>query len=212
MSKFAQTGRDLIDWVKMVLKDHEPDDIHDPYNDGREYAKAVIERDIIPLYEAYKSGDESRRHNLEELKWYYEAISTMGDEDWKYIYEQALHPYLDPGSTIEEEPEEVTFDEIWDNVRQMEPPPEEMEVEPKPEKLEKKTRRPVEQIMVKPPQGKIKEPVGIGSYVYNQNRGVEGQITDILSENQVLVINSKTGNEETWSTKSLYKSMKTHGE
>ena len=66
--------------------------------------------------------------------------------------------------------------------------------------------------MVKPPQGKIPEPVGVGAYVYSQDVGAEGQIQEILSEEQVKVINSKTGKEETWSTDSLFKSMKTHGE
>jgi len=210
MSRIAQTGRDFIDYVKVVLENY-PESEEDPeYSEAKEYIKAVIERDIVPLYEAYKSGDDSRRYNLEELKWYYEILKTMDDRDWKYAYEEARHSYLDSGPIYEEE-EQVGFEDIWKNVEQMGPLPEDMDVEEKTTVAPKQEspRRPVEKIMVKPTQGNIKEPASVGSFVYSRDEGSEGQIKEILSEDKIKVINSKNNKEEVWSTENLHLSNKT---
>jgi bacterioferritin len=215
--KIAQTGRDLLEYIKVTLfaadwfENPEFDDI----NSAKNHIKSIIERDIVPLYEAYQAGDESKRHNLEELKWYYEAINSMDDKTWAYMYNEALYPDMEPYTEYGEHdqpPKEIKVEDVWENIKQIEPPESDIDTDPIEAPVPQKTeqRRPIEKIMVKPTQGTIPEPARVGSYVYSRSVGLEGQIKEILSEDKVRVINTKTGEEETWSTEGLHLSNKPH--
>ena len=190
-TKIAQTGRNFIDYVGQVLSGTDIKDM----GEAREYVKARIIEDVEPAYDIYRSGDESAKVDLSEWMWYYQMLESMSDDEWEYMLVQALDPEFNLTRSELDIDEEIPMEEVLENTKQIEPP---------------KQRRPVEKIMVKPPQGTIEEPASVGSYVYSRSVGSEGQIKEILSEDKVRVINTKNGREEVWPTKSLHLSNKPH--
>ena len=121
--------------------------------------KDEIESDVIPLYQAYKNGDESVINRLNELKWYYEAIITMNDESWAHMYNLAVGVEPQYAEEITEQ-EKTPMSQIWENLKAIEPeedllPLEEEinsdlnEEEPRIEKVEAPVRRPVEYMLVR---------------------------------------------------------------
>jgi hypothetical protein len=196
MTRIAQTGRDLIDYVAQILSGINMEDM----SEAKDFVISQINDSVVPMYAEYKDGDESKKLNLEEAMWYHDALTSIDDESWNHILIQALDPEFSLAQseldTIVEEPE-VSMSDIQKNLDIIKAPVEETQ------------RRPVEKIMVKPPQGTIKEPAGVGSFVYSRDEGSEGQIKEILSEDKIKVINSKNNKEEVWSTENLHLSNKT---